>query len=491
MKEAAMSRWNVKKRLASTTALVLALATPVAAAPGRVGREARALTSDGGTLAIPTSSGNAEATLSFVAGCGGRYHQILPLAAKTQGVGTSFWQFDIGLYAKQASSVDIALLKKNQANTAPEVVNVQVPAGEEVILQNVLGTLFNTANAGIGLRYCSGFPLAEGYFYNVGGATDFVYGAAVPALGPEDATTPIRPATFHRLEYTPSAVKGQRINIGATSNSNFNVPIAIDLFDGPTLLGTINHTLLPFEHRQFTNVHLMIGAGAVSSGHATVRTLVDEAEVYAYALQVQNKSGDLVYQAATLAPPTYADMATIFEGTWTGTWNNQTFFSSGPVNLTISIDEGAGAPLPATLAAFHPTAGEDAPASSTDAGGGTIDVGALAGNPGPQIASMVMDLGGNVFGGSNPPARTLLGYWTISGVRFVGDVATYGHYDIYVLYNGTLFGTLTNVPAGGIASVVISGKVDQERLDLSQTINFDNKTAALATWSVTKDTPIF
>ena len=61
----------------------------------------------------------------------------------------------------------------------------------------------------------------------------------------------------------------------------------------------------------------------------------------------------------------------------------------------------------------------------------------------------------------------------------------------YLQQRNRTVGTLTNVPAGGIASVVISGKVDQERLDLSQTINFDNKTAALATWSVTKDTPIF
>ena len=37
----------------------------------------------------------------------------------------------------------------------------------------------------------------------------------------------------------------------------------------------------------------------------------------------------------------------------------------------------------------------------------------------------------------------------------------------------------------------MSGKVDQGRLDLAQTINFDNKSTASATWSVTKNAPIF
>jgi hypothetical protein len=439
-------------------------------------------------LAIPTESGDAVATLSFAPGCGGKYHQVFPLAAKVQGVGTSQWQFNVGFYAKQAASVDIALLVKNQANPSPEVVNVQIPAGEEVLLSNVLGTLFNSANAGLGLRYCSGYPLAEGYFYNVGGAPGFVYGTAVPALDPGDATTPIRPAYFHRLEYTPSAVQGQRINIGATSNSSFNVPIAIDLFDGPTLLGTINHTLLPYEHRQFTNVHQMIGAGAVTSGHAVVRTLADEAEIYAYALQVQNKSGDLVYQAASLAAPLYDPLATVFEGSWTGTWNNLTFASSGSISLDLQINEAAGAPS-APVVSPPPQAAEGAGAAPP-AGVGEGGVSALA-NPGPQVATLVMDLGGNVFGGANPPARTLNGYWTESGMRFLGDVATYGHYDIFIQFNGVLFGSLTNVPAAGIASVVMAGKIDQGRLDLTQTINFDNKSTASATWGVTKNAPIF
>jgi hypothetical protein len=435
-------------------------------------------------LTIPTESGDAQATLAFAAGCSGKYHQIFPLAAKVQGVGTSVWQFNVGFYAKQAASVDIALLVKNQANPSPEVVNVQIPAGEEVLLSNVLGTLFNTANAGLGLRYCSGYPLAEGYFYNVGGAPGFVYGTAVPALDPGDATSPIRPAYFHRLEYTPSAVQGQRINIGATSNSSFNVPIAIDLFNGPTLLGTINHTLLPYEHRQFTNVHQMIGAGAVTSGHAVVRTLADEAEIYAYALQVQNKSGDLVYQAASLAAPLYDPLATVFEGTWAGTWNNLTFASSGSISLDLQINEAAGAPSAPVVS--------PPPQVAAGAGGpGAADVGALAANPGPLVATLVMDLGGNVFGGANPPARTLNGYWTESGMRFLGDVATYGHYDIFIQFNGVLFGTLTNIPAAGIASVVMAGKIDQGRLDLAQTIYFDDKSSASATWSVTKNAPIF
>jgi len=431
------------------------------------------------SLRIPTKSGRSYATVAAAAGCSGEYHRILPVAAKTQGVGTSQWRFALGLYADSAASVDIAALAKNQANPNPPVVNVQVPANEEVILENLLGTLFNLANAGIGLRFCSGLPLAEGYFYNEGTTPGFTFGATVLALDERHATRAIRPAIFHNLSYTPSAVKGKRINIGATSNSDHDVDMAIDLYDGTTLLGTINHTLLPYEHRQFTNVHLMIGAPAVASGHAVVRLLTDDSEVYTYALQVENKSGDLVYQAANLAPPPYGPLADIFEGTWSGTWENQTFGSSGTVTWDIDILEDAGlggtTPAPPLAAGLAPPGLLGADNVSEALLGGWSPAAAAC------FAILTMNYNGNVFGGPDPAAQLLYGYKVLGGLLFYGTVPVFGHYNIFINEAGRIRGTLTKIPNPSISFVSLWGYIAYQQMLLNMKICFcGGTTCALA-----------
>jgi hypothetical protein len=432
-------------------------------------------------LRIPTTSGRAHATVAATAGCSGDYHRIVPVAAKTQGVGTSVWRFRLGLFADKAASVDIAALVKNQANPNPAVVNVQVPAGEEVVLDNVLGTLFNTANAGLGLRYCSGFPLAEGYFYNQGGTPGVVYGATVPAHDERQATRSFRPAIFHNLSYTPSAVQDRRVNIGATSNSDHNVDMRIDLYDGATLLGTINHTLLPFEHRQFTNVHQMVGAPAVASGHAVVRMLTDPAEVYTYALQVENKSGDLVYQPANLAPPPFGPLVPIFEGTWTGTWNNDTFASSGSVTWTIDILDDAGAaavvepPPPIVALATGGPPGLLGAASATEAMLGDWTPAAAA-----CFVTLLMNYNGSVFGGADPAAQLLYGYKVLGGLLFYGTVPVFGHYNLFVNEKGRISGVFTKIPNPSIAFVSLWGALAYSQIALDMKIGFGGTSYAMA-----------
>ena len=473
------------RRAAWALAIALAFATgfapAAAAADATTGGVRVTLERPPSVSLLPTASGRSWATVAATAGCSGDYHRIIPVAAKTQGVGTSVWRFRLGLFADKAASVDIAALVKNQANPNPEVVNVQVPANEEVVLDNVLGTLFNTANAGLGLRYCSGFPLAEGTFYNQGGAPGVVYGATVPAHDARQATRSFRPAIFHNLSYTPSAVQGRRINIGATSNSDHDVDMRIDLYDGATLLGTINHTLLPYEHRQFTNVHQMVGAPAVASGHAVVRMLTDPAEVYTYALQVENKSGDLVYQAANLAPPPYGPLVPIFEGTWSGTWENQTFASSGTVTWTIDILDNAGAAAvvePPLAAEALVTAGPPGLLGAASASEALL--GDWAPSPAACFATLLMDVNGNVFGGSDPAAQLLYGYKVLGGVLFYGTVPVYGHYRVLINDAGRFNGTLTKIPNPSIAFVSLWGRIAYESIAYDMKIGFGGLNYALA-----------
>ncbi len=410
---------------------------------------------------IPTRDGRSYATLAVTAGCSGPFNRIIPVAANTVGVGTSRWKTNIGLYADAAASVDIAVLPKNQANPNPATVNVQVPANEEVILENVLGSLFQAANAGLGIRFCSGFPLVESYFYNTGGAPGIVYGATVPALDETQATRPWRPAYFHNLSFTPSAIKGTRVNIGATSNSNFNVDMVIDIYDGPTLLGHIDHTLLPYEHRQYTNVHQIIGAPAVVSGHAVVRVLTDNAEVYSFAQQVQNKSGDLVYEQANLAPAPVGPIADIFDGTWTGTWHNLTFGSSGSVSWTITINRDATESAPSALA-LAGAAAQRMPPGVLGAGG-VKD--ALLGIvlPPDRFASINMSFGGNVFGGG-PKTGNLFGRKSRGAIWFNGDDTSLGHYDFWAGPTGYLGGTLTNIPSTNVRYYRLMGEISNKQI---------------------------
>ncbi len=384
--------------------------------------------STGGESAAEAAAHAATAT------CSGAYQRIIAAAANTGGANATKWQTDVDLLNRGAAqaTVDIALLKANQANPAPLVESLVVPAGKTLRLTNVLGTLLPAANAGLGLRVCSGEVHANSRFYNVGSAAGKVYGMYVPAMAPAEAVTPCHPGVFHHLSYSPNAAVGQRVNIGATNATGIATTWVIKLYgDTGTLIGTQTATLAAYEHRQYTNIHKLLGTPAVTGGWASVEVTTPGGVIHPYAMRIENVGGDPVYMPAELLDvATSTRVADALAGAWTGSWTNTTFASSGSVLLRLSFD------LP------------------------------------NQAVQATIDLGGNAFGGADPPPQTLTGALTDSGIVFAGTSPALGTYSVTIDGFCSLSGSLTALPSPAIASVEFSGKATPAGIEAAYTVHF-------------------
>ena len=121
------------------------------------------------------------------------------------------------------------------------------------------------------------------------------------------------------------------------------------------------------------------------------------------------------------ASPTGADLvsqAAVLEGKWTGQWKNLTFGSSGSATADISIDRTA------------------------------------------KTITLVLDLGGNVFGEQDPPAQTFTGSLAGDG-KFSGNTPTMGNFTAQVAVDQKTFTfEAPDVPSQRVNSVKGSGKLE-------------------------------
>lgn len=233
------------------------------------------------------------------AGCSGLYNLIIPAAAHSNNQ----WQSDVDLLDRSHghSRVDIALFKASQANLNPTVVNVLVPSERTARIVDILGSLLPASNAALGLRVCTGAVLANSRFYNVASKCGGTYGMWVPSMAESEAITRSNTGVFHHLSYSPVPTTGFRVNIGFANASAFNVTVVITLYgDDGALLGTITKMLRAYEHFQYTRIHQLVSAPAVTHGWATVTVLTAGGKLHAYAMLIDNVSLDPLYMPAKL-----------------------------------------------------------------------------------------------------------------------------------------------------------------------------------------------
>lgn len=126
-------------------------------------------------------------------------------------------------------------------------------------------------------------------------------------------------------------------------------------------------------------------------------------------------------------------------GTFTGTWNNQTFGTTGPVTFQVS-------------------------------------------DTSPGVLTMTVTLGGNVFGGVAPPPFTVTGTLNSQGiVTLSGGPASFGTVNGTIGTNGLFNFTIINIPGGFITSAVFNGTYSGGVISLGYTINFNSGSPATGT----------
>ena len=117
-------------------------------------------------------------------------------------------------------------------------------------------------------------------------------------------------------------------------------------------------------------------------------------------------------------------------GNWRGTWYNITFASTDSAFLDVSYDGNASS------------------------------------------ITMVLDLNGNVFGGSDPAPVTLTGTYDQYSFNLTGSGAPYGNIVLTGSGAGLVYADLPNVQNSSIDSAVIAGSYNSTNIDLVYLIYF-------------------
>ncbi|MFH1177831.1 MAG: PKD domain-containing protein, partial [Acidobacteriota bacterium] len=231
--------------------------------------------------------------------CSGAYDLIIPAAAHANNQ----WQSDVDLVnlAETPASVDIALLKANQANLNPIARNFAVPGGQSRRIPDILASLLPAPGGALGIRFCSGQAKVNSRFYNTASRCGGTYGMLVPAMAPAAALTNVRGGVMHHFTSSPDTRIGFRVNIGFASAVAFNTTVVVRLFgDDGALLGTTTQNLRPFEHRQLTRVHQPLGNPQVAHGWAIAEVTTPGGIVHVYSMLIDNVSSDPIYMPAEL-----------------------------------------------------------------------------------------------------------------------------------------------------------------------------------------------
>jgi hypothetical protein len=123
-------------------------------------------------------------------------------------------------------------------------------------------------------------------------------------------------------------------------------------------------------------------------------------------------------------------LALVFAGEWEGDWDNTTYGSTGPATLTVAVD------------------------------------------PEARTATLIIDLGGSVFGEGDPEPFEFVADLTaaspfVAATPLLGDVT----FEVDAVGHFTL--TALDVPGAGIASFEARGIADPEGIDLGYTVTFE------------------
>ncbi len=145
----------------------------------------------------------------------------------------------------------------------------------------------------------------------------------------------------------------------------------------------------------------------------------------------------------TARPATSAPLPLFQDATFTGTWNNTTFGSTGPATFDIKVNATA------------------------------------------QTMSVTITLGGNVFGAPAPAPETFTLPLSASGATFSGTSKTFGNVTA-TLKDGTMTFKGDNVPGGRVKSIDGTGTYTTSAISLSYNVALTDGSSAKGTVTLKK-----
>ncbi len=353
---------------------------------------------------------------------------VIPAASRGPGAGTSVWQMDmfLGNAGSQSANVTMTWLERNTDNSGAPSVSVTVPAGRTMVLADVIQDRFGIDAGSGAILLTSNVPIsATSRIYNLQGGVTF--GQGFDGLAAPDNT----PAGGERWITGLRQDGGSRSNLFAVAGpSGAELNLTARAPSGSSM-GSASFTVPPWGalYAPLTDV---VGG---SPGDVTVVAAVSSGSAWIAGSRIDQASGDPFTAAASAADPTLFAPSQA-AGTYLGSWFNQTFFSNGPAATTVTINPATGA------------------------------------------ATVTVDLGGNVFGGSDPPPETFSFMLSPGGGTFQTNSPIFGTTTTMVDARGRFWSDSPNVPAPGIDRFTASGIISAEQMLAGYTVFFPGGTTA-------------
>ena len=225
---------------------------------------------------------------------------VIPAAARLAGANGTQWASDLLLHNARTHPVQATVRRWNrdEDNLDSESVQLDLPAGESRLLEDVFETLFaDTGAAALAITATDGLMATSRTFNDAASGT---FGQLVPGMDPSDDTTlrPGRLGHLAQLEQTDLA-NGRRTNLGLVNLGEDPVEVKVRFFAGDgSALGELNPQLPPFGYIQINEALTEVGAADAADVRAEIEVLTDGGRILAYASTVDNRTGDPMFQTA-------------------------------------------------------------------------------------------------------------------------------------------------------------------------------------------------
>jgi len=214
--------------------------------------------------------------------------------------GVNNFHSDLRIFNGGPSAVNTTLTYYPQGNGTPTSVTRSISAGQILVADNVLPTLFNVSNSGGSIVITTSIPsalVATGRTYtNVeSGGT---YGQFIPGIMPEEGVGRAERA-LQVLQLEQSDRFRSNLGLAELSGNPATVRVSLTLPDSP-VTPSVNVDLAPNEFRQLNRViESLIGSGTQSyNGRVTVEVIAGTGRVTAYGSVIDNESKDPTYVPA-------------------------------------------------------------------------------------------------------------------------------------------------------------------------------------------------
>ncbi len=260
---------------------------------------------------------------------------VVPAAARGAGVGTSLWQMDLYLInsGTRSARAELSWLERNTDNRNVSPVVVTVPAGQTVVLTDVIHQRFGLDEAGGAIRIEADVPIAAtSRIYNLQSGVTF--GQGFDGLTTADATTACLQTVVGGLQQD-AGTRSNLFGVAGEAGASFTVEARTP---AGAALGNASLTSPPWGAVYVPLANLV----AADAGPVMAVISVTSGSAWFAGSRIDQASGDPFTLAAVVPDPSLLDL-TELTGTYVGIWGFDDGDVSGTAMMFIAVAESTGA----------------------------------------------------------------------------------------------------------------------------------------------------